>query len=139
MALGIEKPSAWKLVGEALLEAEAETSEDAGKAKELDLARLDKILYKLMPKAENPRVADTLIRVLERRARIMGYDAPTKIEAKIDGKDLSDEQRLARIEEILDAGRARRAALLAGDQTIEVASQPPVLKMLAGGAPEGKP
>ncbi len=48
--------------------------------KQLSLARINKMRLSLWSKRENPRVADTLIRLEEREARLMGYDAPVRWE-----------------------------------------------------------
>ena len=49
----------------------------------MELYRLDRLRLALDPKKSDPRVADTLIRISERVAKLHGLDAPQKIEARM--------------------------------------------------------
>jgi hypothetical protein len=53
----------------------------ADRVRQLELYRLDRIRLSLDPKKADPRVADTLIRMSERVAKLHGLDAPQRIEA----------------------------------------------------------
>jgi len=46
----------------------------------LELYRLDRLRFALDPKRADPRVADTLLRISERVAKLYGLDAPQKFE-----------------------------------------------------------
>lgn len=70
-------------VQEALDEERQVVRERAEVVRELELGRLDRMYMKLMATqgaSTNPRVVDTLLRIQERRARLLGLDAPTKWE-----------------------------------------------------------
>jgi hypothetical protein len=54
--------------------------ETAAELRQMELARLDEIQLKLWDKRGDPRAADTLLRLFERRSKLMGLDAPVKIE-----------------------------------------------------------
>lgn len=106
--LGITTQSAHALVMSALEQIRTVTAEDAAKVRELELERLTGIYEKLYPKRDDPRAADTLVRIAERRSRLLGLDAPTKLEVDDTG-GLTDDERAARIASILDSARARKA------------------------------
>jgi hypothetical protein len=69
-----------------------------------ELNRLDKMTVSLFAQRNDPRVADTLLRIMERRAKYRGLDSPIKIDAmninknvnmgdaKLDLSKLSDEK-----------------------------------------------
>lgn len=78
-AVGVSKTSAHRYLKEALAELKALTAEAAEEVRDLDLERMDGIWRELWPKRADPRVADTLIRLLERRAKLLGLDAPEQI------------------------------------------------------------
>jgi uncharacterized protein YerC len=48
--------------------------------KRLELERLDRMTLALFGQRGDPRTADSLLRIMERRARYLGIDAPTKID-----------------------------------------------------------
>lgn len=66
----------------ALIATLQESSEEA---RTLDLERLDVLLSAVMPKAMAGNLAAVLaaLRVLERRAKLLGLDAPAKVEANV--------------------------------------------------------
>jgi len=59
-----------------------QTSESAEYLKEIELQRLDHLLGALWPAAMTGdcRAVDSCLRVCERRSRLLGLDAPAKIE-----------------------------------------------------------
>lgn len=79
-SLGIRKQSAHELVAKALKEAETKTAETAAQVKALELMRLDDLLKGLWPAASkgNPQSVEKALKVMERRAKLLGLDAPTK-------------------------------------------------------------
>lgn len=83
-ALGVSCSHAFRLVDAALRESAERCSEAAEKIRSIELARLDKMRVVLWPKRSDPRVADTLLRISERTARLCGLDAPTKTEIAAD-------------------------------------------------------
>ena len=84
-ALSVSKSRAWRIVSKALDGLVEHCQETAERVRKLELYRLDKMRLALDSKKGDPRVADTLIRISERVAKLHGLDAPQKIETT--GKD----------------------------------------------------
>lgn len=80
-ALGVSRCYAWKLIDAAVRESAEKCAEAAEKIRAIELAGLDKMRVVLWPKKADPRVADTLLKISERTAKLFGLDKPTKIEA----------------------------------------------------------
>ncbi|HKV25618.1 MAG TPA: hypothetical protein VJN93_13575 [Candidatus Acidoferrum sp.] len=80
-ALGVSKPRAFKIVRLALDELIQHNQETVERVRQLELVRLDRYRLALDPRKSDPRVADTLIRISERVAKLHGIDAPQRIEA----------------------------------------------------------
>ena len=76
--LGISLGQAHHYVTEALDELAQQARESAEQLRDLDLMRLDGMMVKLA-KDDSPRAIDTKLRIMERRAKLMGLDAPTEI------------------------------------------------------------
>lgn len=72
------KSRAHTLVMEGLDELNATCKETAEQLRAQMLERLDSIQLALWKGRANPRTADTLLRIEERRAKLHGLDAPTK-------------------------------------------------------------
>src|SRR5262245_26223469 len=79
-ALSVSKPRAFRIVRKALDELVCHCQETAERVRQLELYRLDRLRVALDPKRSDPRVADTLIRISERVAKLHGLDAPQKFE-----------------------------------------------------------
>jgi hypothetical protein len=85
-----------KLISDALDDLEATAAQSAEQLRRMQEERLDAMQLKLWPQRGNPRVADTLLRIEQRRAALRGLDAPTKIaETDAEGNDLPAEARQA--------------------------------------------
>lgn len=67
---------AHRAVGRALKRT---LQEPADKLRELEAERLDKLLLGLWPSRTNLGVVDRILRIMERRAKLLGLDAPTKV------------------------------------------------------------
>jgi hypothetical protein len=80
-ALSVSKPRAFRIVRKALDELVEHCQDTAERVRQLELYRMDRIRLCLDPKKGDPRVADTLIRISERVAKLHGLDAPQRIEA----------------------------------------------------------
>lgn len=80
-ALSISERTAYLDVQEELAALDALVSKRAERLRDLELARLDKILRSLWDpiKAGDAKAAMAAIKALERRARLLGLDAPTKV------------------------------------------------------------
>lgn len=68
----------------------------ANELREIEVARLDALLLGLWPEARKGNVAkiDRVLRIMQRRADLLGLDAPKRIDATLDIRDEAD--RLAR-------------------------------------------
>lgn len=78
--LGVSRASAWRIVTRGLDELTAKCAEKAEQVKALELVRMDAMRVLLWPKRADPRVADSLLRISERVAKLHGLDAPAKHE-----------------------------------------------------------
>jgi hypothetical protein len=77
----VSKQRAFRIVQKALDGLIQQCSETAERVRQLELYRLDRMRLALDPKKFDPRVADTLIRISERVAKLHGLDAPQPIQA----------------------------------------------------------
>jgi hypothetical protein len=80
-AVYVSKPRAFRIVRKALDELVEHCRETAERVRQLELYRMDRMRLALDPKKSDPRVADTLMRISERVAKLHGLDAPQRIEA----------------------------------------------------------
>jgi hypothetical protein len=78
--LSVSNPRAFRIVRTALDELVQHCQETAERVRQMELYRLDRIRLALDPKKSDPRVADTLIRISERVAKLHALDAPHRIE-----------------------------------------------------------
>ncbi|MCG5549170.1 helix-turn-helix domain-containing protein [Halorhodospira halochloris] len=111
--LGISNAQAHRLVSGALQEIRKRASEEAEQLRTLELSRLDQLHHALWESALGGelRAIDRLLRIMERRAKLLGLDAPTCVApTNPDGQkswqptdSISDEERVRRIAEILQA------------------------------------
>lgn len=81
---------AYKAVQRAFRRLEARVAEDAAMNRSLDLGRLDEAIAGLVPQVRegNDRAVKALVAVLERRAKLLGLDAPTKTDLTTDGRPM---------------------------------------------------
>lgn len=90
-ALGVSKQAVHKSVTKALREITSKAAETADEIRSLELIRLDAMLAGLWAQAArgNLGAIDRALKIAERRAKITGIDAPTKITpTNKDGDDL---------------------------------------------------
>ncbi len=78
--LRVSVNTAHRYVVHALGDVRQLTAERAHALRVLDSERLDSLLLQLWPKRSNPRVVDSILRILERRAKLWGLDAPTRMQ-----------------------------------------------------------
>ena len=108
-ALGISRTAAYGHVAAALASTAKLTAEDAEKVRAVELQRLDSMLMSLWGHRSDPRTADTILRAMDRRARLLGLDSPDRHEhSGPDGKPL--EMRVTDARERLMARIAARLA-----------------------------
>jgi len=83
--LGIATMTAWKHVQRALTETRDQSNEQADLLREQELARLDRIQLGFWTAAMrgNPAAADRVLRIMERRARLLGLDAPVRLAGEV--------------------------------------------------------
>jgi hypothetical protein len=105
-ALGVSKPRAFKIVRKALDELVKHCEDTAERVRKLELHRLDRYRLALDSKKSDPRVADTLIRISERVAKLHGLDAPQRIEqtglngGPIQTRDVSQDLKKLSVDEL---------------------------------------
>jgi hypothetical protein len=85
--LGITRQGAWKLVQARFAELREQTAETATDVRDQQLHRLDAMLYALRGKVKrgDPRAIDSALRIEDRRAKLLGLDAPSR--AEVSGPD----------------------------------------------------
>jgi hypothetical protein len=79
-ALGVDVKTAHGYVTETMAEIREHNVEKGKELKEFELQKLDTVILGLWPKKNEPRVADTILRYLERRHKLIGLDAPVRWE-----------------------------------------------------------
>jgi Homeodomain-like domain-containing protein len=90
--LGVSYQTAYRDVQAALGELAPLQASKAEKLRELEVERCDKLTLALWPKARNgdEKAVRTIVAVMDRRAKLLGLDAPTKLEhGGSDGAPLS--------------------------------------------------
>lgn len=88
--MGIGKSSAHRMVEAAMAGARAQISASVDELRADELTRLDGMLAKLWPKVtDDPDVAviDRIIKIGERRAKLLGLDAPVRTAIQGGGDD----------------------------------------------------
>jgi len=96
------------MLTEALKEMQENTRESILELRDLEVERLDGMLSKLWPQRSNARTADTILRLMDRRSRLLGLDVAEQSEVTVKGLEgLTDEQITARLEAIVHAGTAQ--------------------------------
>lgn len=80
-ANGIGVTTAHRLISGAMAEARSAVAEDVVELRALELSRLDGLMVALWPKARQGDLGavDRVLRIMERRARLLGLDAPVKV------------------------------------------------------------
>jgi hypothetical protein len=80
--LGVTPTRARQLVAEALAALQGETAESAEELRRLELDRLDQLQSGLWEEAAggNLKAVGAALKIMERRARLVGLDAPTRTE-----------------------------------------------------------
>lgn len=80
--LDITRGAAYKAVKRALGRVIKECNEDAEDVRQLELARLDEMLFGIWPVAKGGdlKAIETVLKIEKRRAELLGIDAPVKME-----------------------------------------------------------
>lgn len=108
--LDVSQSVVWMAVDRWMKRTREEVKEAANDVREMELARLDKATELIMSAIEDGELqaVDRLVKVIDRRSKLLGLDAPTQIQATLDGVDgASYAERLARMtpEELADERR----------------------------------
>lgn len=83
-ALGYKTSSgAYRAVMTALKKTLQDPSEEV---RQLEIERLDAMLMAMWEKRDKPMYADRILRIMERRAKLLGLDAPTKTDLTSKGE-----------------------------------------------------
>ena len=87
--LGITTSRAHSLVNEALVEARKQVSDVADELRVVEISRLDGLLEKFYPKAMkgDDQAAHRVLKIAERRAKLLGLDAPVRTSLQGGGDD----------------------------------------------------
>ena len=111
--LKLSRTRSYELVKEGLAELGDVLKETANSVRELELGRLDALILIHWPQRKLWRSSEIILRVMERRARLLGLDAPQKVAQTtpdgdslppaLDLSKLTDEQ-LAALDAIYAAG-----------------------------------
>jgi len=88
--LGVTTAGAHKIVKRVLERTRAETNEEAAELRRLEVERLDALLLTLWKPATEGSLGaiDRVLKVMERRARLLGLDAPTRQDITSGGETL---------------------------------------------------
>lgn len=80
-ALGVSKSQAHRYVRDALAEARAQISAEADELRAEEISRLDGMLAGLWNDARKGSVSaiDRVLKIMERRAKLLGLDAPVRL------------------------------------------------------------
>ena len=113
--LGISQGQAYKDVQFVLKEVRASTNETAEELVQLELERLDNALMAIVGRAAKGELGavDRLIKISESRRKLLGLDAPMKIAPTNPEGDKpyeapSLDERISRVDALLDRARNRR-------------------------------
>jgi hypothetical protein len=119
-ALGVSGKTAHGDITKALADLAAKEQHLTREMRQLDLARIDKGIAGLTPayEAGDPKAVTAMVRLLERRAKLLGLDAPSRslvggdpdnppIAVQVDG--LTSAERVDKITRLLQLAESRRA------------------------------
>lgn len=81
-ALGISSVSAYQAVRRVLDRLAERTNETAEQVRKIEESRLDELLRSLWDRRHDPKIVDRILRIMERRARLLGLDKPTQVDVQ---------------------------------------------------------
>jgi oligoendopeptidase F len=71
--------------------ADRQTDRDVARGEEQErLDAMERVLLEAFAKTHDPKLVDTLLKITDRRARMLGLDDPTRTEAKVSVEDGPD-------------------------------------------------
>lgn len=88
--IGVAKGTAHRYVKAAVKLAQTKYTEKAEMIMVLELKKLDKLEFALHEDAldGNVRASSTILKIMERRAKLLGLDSPSRTEVKVDTVDV---------------------------------------------------
>lgn len=119
VALGKPMPTVKAAYQRSLMRTRSETDVAREQLRAMEVARLDHYLSKMAPQIDkgDERAIDRAIRIADRRAKLLGLDAPTKIAPVTpDGANeyqpaaVTSNDVLARVLKLIETAQARRDA-----------------------------
>lgn len=118
-ALGIGEGTAYKAYQREHARRQP-SDEEVRQARDLDLMRIDRLMMPAFQIATGGQAADkdalkaidTVTRLMERRAKMLGYDAPQRIDARVDFRGLTEDDTVAQLARLLGRPRPRAEAAL---------------------------
>lgn len=124
--MGCSRQMAHNMVSRALAELREKCHEEAEAVRELELQRLDEMFVMAFEQVEGGKLdaIDRALRIMDRRAKLLGLDAPTKV-APTDPsgsqpyESLTDDERADRLAALFERARARRDGQAADDEDAE--------------------
>lgn len=100
--LKVSYVSAWHYVQDAMATARTEMAEDVEKVRDLEVSRLDAMLEKHWSRRQDPRTSETILKIMDRRAKLLGLDVPTKTDVNVTGLEkMTDEELLKMAETVV--------------------------------------
>jgi hypothetical protein len=136
-ALGVSAQRAYQYVTEELGKAAKRRAESAEAMVRLESDRIDQLWAALWPQCQKgvPRAVEVAVRLLDRRARMLGLDQPAQLQSQVALMNLSPDA-------LLDEGRrlglvfeTEVPALLPGETEPPLALAPPSPVTAASGPP----
>jgi len=125
--IGCTKKYAWDLIQRGLARMRDETAESAKELRQIELLRLEAMHLALWPQKGKVKEATVLLHIAERRARLLGLDAPLRLRPDMGDPDdpgasgfappQTAEEAQARIEQLLREAM-RPAAMLEAEAEI---------------------
>jgi transposase len=105
--LGVSLETAYNDVMVVLERTRKSANESAQESRQIAIERADRILEKLEPLLDNPRsaarAAEVILKAEERRAKLLGLDAPTRVQAEVAAVTLDELDALRSAAESNDA------------------------------------
>jgi hypothetical protein len=117
--LGVSHEAARGYVIAALEESAARTDLKADQLRDIELARIDEVLRGLWSSKDEPQTASVIIRLGERRSKLLGLDAPTKLEHMLEPGQVQTVLGFA-VSGALQLVAQIREAFVAGELTVEM-------------------
>jgi len=94
--LGLRTTYAAELIAKEIDRTAKASFETAMKVRDLEVLRLDEMLAALWEQKADARTVDTILKIMERRSKLLGLDATSQVELRLTGLELETDEALAR-------------------------------------------